>query len=56
MIALQVNGKRIEQVTPAQIPLAVGVYSITIEKDGRQATEKVEIKNGMTRREIILGQ
>ena len=25
-----------------------------IEKDGRQATEKVEIKNGMTRREIIL--
>jgi len=53
---ISVNGKRIDQVTPAQIPLALGVYSIKIEKDGRQATEKVEIKNGMTRREITLGQ
>src|ERR1039457_2076941 len=54
--AISVNGKRIDQVTPARIPLGLGVYSIMIEKDGRQATEKVEIKNGMTRREIILGQ
>jgi serine/threonine-protein kinase len=54
--AISVNGKRIEQVTPAQIPLASGVYSITIEKDGRQATEKIEIKDGMTTRKITLGQ
>jgi hypothetical protein len=54
--AISVNGKRIDQVTPAQIPLALGVYSIMIEKDGRQATEKVEIKDGMTTRKIILGQ
>src|ERR1017187_1604315 len=54
--AISVNGKRIDQFTPARIPLGLGVYSIMIEKDGRQATEKVEIKNGMTRREIILGQ
>jgi serine/threonine-protein kinase len=54
--AISVNGKRIDQVTPAQIPLAVGVYSIMIEKDGRQATEQIEIKDGMTTRRIILGQ
>jgi len=54
--AISVNGKRIDQVTPAQIPLALGVYSIMIEKDGRQATEQVEIKDGMTTRKIILGK
>ena len=54
--AISVNGKRIAQLTPAQIPLAVGVYSIMIEKDGRQATEQVEIKDGMTTRKIFLGQ
>jgi hypothetical protein len=54
--AILVNGKRIDQVTPAQIPLGLGVYSITVEKDGRQATEKVEIKNGIATRRIILGQ
>jgi serine/threonine-protein kinase len=54
--AISVNGKRIAQVTPAQIPLAVGVYSIMIEKDGRQATEQIEIKDGMTTRKIFLGQ
>jgi hypothetical protein len=54
--AISVNGKRIEQVTPAQIPLGLGVYSIMLEKDGRQTTEKVEIKHGITTRKIILGQ
>jgi hypothetical protein len=54
--AILVNGKRIDQVTPAQIPLGLGVYSITVEKGGRQATEKVEIKNGIATRKIILGQ
>ncbi|MCX6631563.1 MAG: protein kinase [Candidatus Solibacter sp.] len=54
--AISVNGKRIDQVTPAQIPLGLGVYSIMIEKGGQQATEKVEVKNGITTRKIILGQ
>src|ERR1022692_1923443 len=54
--AISVDVKRIEQLTPAQIPLALGVYSIMIEKGGRQATEQVEIKSGMTTRKIILGQ
>jgi hypothetical protein len=54
--AISVDGKRIDQVTPAQIPLAQGIYSIMIEKGGRQATEQVEVKGGITTRRIILGQ
>ena len=54
--AISINGKRIDQVTPAQISLGLGVYSIMLEKDGRQTTEKVEIKSGITSRRIILGQ
>jgi serine/threonine-protein kinase len=54
--AISVNGKRIDRVTPAQIPLGLGVYSIMIEKGGRQATEQVEIKDRMVTRKIILGR
>jgi serine/threonine-protein kinase len=54
--AISVNGKRTDKVTPAQIPLPLGVYSIMIEKGGRQVTEKVEIRAGITTRKIILGQ
>jgi hypothetical protein len=54
--AISVDGKRIGQLTPAQIQLPPGVYSIMIEKGGRQATEQVEIKGGITVRRIILGQ
>src|ERR1035441_251083 len=32
--AISVNGKRIDLVTPAQIPLGLGVYSIMIESSG----------------------
>jgi hypothetical protein len=51
-----VDGHRIPQVTPAQITLAVGVHTITVEKDGKQATEKVEIKIGIKQLRIPLGQ
>jgi len=54
--AISINGKRIDQVTPAQIPLGLGVYSIMLEKGGRQTMEKIEIKSGITTRKIILGQ
>ena len=54
--AIFVNGKRIDQVTPAQIPLPMGAYSILIEKGGLQSTEKVEITSGIVRRRFILGQ
>ena len=54
--AVSVNGKRIDMVTPAQIPLPTGTYTIAVEKDGRLATEKVEIRNGINYRKILLGQ
>ena len=42
-----VNGKKIAQVTPAQIPLAPGTYKITVEKDGREATRSVQVGTGI---------
>jgi len=49
-----VNGKRIPQTTPARIPLATGTYSITVEKDGKQNTQKVEIGSGLSYLKIPL--
>ena len=54
--SVSVNGKRTAMVTPAQIPLAFGTYPITVEKDGRQATEQVEIHDGLNYQKITLGQ
>jgi hypothetical protein len=45
--AVMVNGKRIAQVTPAQIPLSPGTYKITVEKDGKQASGAVEVRSGI---------
>jgi len=44
---IAVNGKRISQTTPAQLPLAPGSYSIAVERDGKQATRSVDIHNGV---------
>jgi hypothetical protein len=44
--SISINGKKLSQVTPAQIALAPGSYRITVEKDGKQTTEPVEIQNG----------
>jgi hypothetical protein len=54
--AISINGKRIEKQTPAQISLGLGVYSVTVEKGGRQTTEKIEITSGIIQRKLILGQ
>jgi hypothetical protein len=43
---VSVDGRRLPQVTPAQIPLAPGDYKITVEKDGKSASSQVEIRNG----------
>jgi serine/threonine protein kinase len=45
--SISVNGKRLSQTTPAQIPLATGNYNITVEKDGRQVTRAVDIRDGI---------
>jgi hypothetical protein len=54
--AVLVNGRRVDMVTPVQIPLAPGIYTIGVEKDGRQATAQVEIRNGINYRKLVLGQ
>ena len=45
--AVLVNGKKIAQVTPAQIQLSPGTYKITVEKDGKQASRSVEVRSGI---------
>jgi hypothetical protein len=55
--AVLVNGKRYTESTPAQINLAPGTYSITVEwKDGKQATRTVEIRNGINYQKFLAGQ
>ena len=54
--SITVDGRKIAMVTPAQIPLAPGTYTITIEKDGLHATERVEIKAGINYSKVTLGQ
>jgi hypothetical protein len=54
--SIQVDGKRVDVVTPAQIQLALGTYTITLEKDGMHATERIEIKSGINYHKIALGQ
>ena len=44
---VSVDGKKIAQLTPAQIPLAPGTYKITVEKGGRQASRSVEVRSGI---------
>ena len=52
-----VNGKRQNQVTPAQIPLAPGAYSITVEwQDGKKATRTVQIKDGINFEKFVMEQ
>jgi serine/threonine-protein kinase len=43
---VSVNGRHINGTTPSQIPLSAGTYRVTVEKDGRQSTSNVDIRNG----------
>jgi len=45
--SVRVNGQLVPQVTPAQITLPPGDYSITVEKGGKTQTQRVEIEQGM---------
>ena len=42
--SILVNGKKLPQVTPAQVPLAPGTYNVTVEKDGKQGNRSVQVK------------
>ena len=52
-----INGKKMEQTTPAQLHLAPGNYKITVERDGREASSSVDIRTGDVKTlRITLGQ
>jgi predicted Ser/Thr protein kinase len=44
--SIVVNGHRMAQTTPATISLGAGAYHVTVEKNGKQATSAVDIRNG----------
>ena len=55
--AITINGKRLPQTTPAQIPLPPGSYRVLVEKDGAQNTAALDIRNGETKvLKVSLGQ
>jgi serine/threonine-protein kinase len=51
-----VNGRQTGKTTPAQIPLTPGNYQITVERDGHQATQNVEVHGGISYLKISFGQ
>ncbi len=54
--SVMVNGKRIDMLTPAEIPLAPGTYQIAIEKDGHYAAADIEVHNGINYSKLTLGK
>lgn len=46
--AILVNGKPTGRVTPADLPLAPGSYKITVDLNGRQATQTVQVGAGIS--------
>ncbi len=55
--AITINGKRIQQTTPAQIPLPPGSYRVQVEKNGEQSNSAIQIHNGETKLlKVSLGQ
>jgi len=42
--SILVNGRKLAQVTPAQLNLAPGTYNLTVEKDGKQGSRAVEVR------------
>jgi serine/threonine protein kinase len=51
-----VDGKPTGQVTPAEIRLRPGSYRITIEKEGKQVSQTVEVRAGISYLKLLLGQ
>ena len=54
--SVRVDGQLVQQITPAQITLPPGTYSVTVEKGGKTQTQKVEIGQGMLYLRIPLNQ
>jgi hypothetical protein len=53
---VRVDGHLLQQVTPAQIDLPPGSYSITVERAGKTQTQRVEVGRSLVFISIPLGQ
>ncbi len=53
---VMVDGRATGQNTPAEVTLRPGTYRITVSKDGKQATQTVEVRTGISYLKILLGQ
>jgi serine/threonine protein kinase len=52
--AITIDGKKYSQVTPAPIALTLGPHSVTVEKDGKRSTQRIDIQSGISRLQIGL--
>jgi serine/threonine-protein kinase len=53
--SILVNGKKLPQVTPAQVTLSPGTYNVTVEKDGKQGTRAVDVRaDSMSYLKVVL--
>jgi hypothetical protein len=53
---VRINGKAVPEITPAQITLPPGTYTVTVEKGGRAQTQRIELKESPIYLRIPLGQ
>jgi serine/threonine-protein kinase len=54
---VSINGRRMPELTPTTLTLAPGSYVVTVEKDGRQYTDTVVVREGITTyRKVILNE
>jgi hypothetical protein len=53
---VRINGKAVPEITPAQITLPPGAYTVTVEKGGRSQTQRIELKESPIYLRIPLGQ
>jgi serine/threonine protein kinase len=51
-----VDGRPTGQITPAEVTLRPGSYLITIEKDGKQVTQSVQVRTGISYLKLLLGR
>lgn len=53
---VRINGKAIPEVTPAQINLPPGPYTVTVEKGGRSQSQRIQLDESTIYLRIPLGQ
>jgi hypothetical protein len=51
-----INGKMLEQTTPAQLSLSPGSYTVTVAKDGRSQTQNIQLHESPLYLRIPLSQ